>query len=265
MYQFIHSNKKSIGSIVCCLVIATITMSFQNTPFSPLDQLDTLTGMQDTIPEKATNRDGKISMKDFDQMMLNLDEENIKMKAELSKIDFDKIHKEIAASLNKVDFDKIKMDIDKAMKQIDVAKIEQGVKSALKEIDWNTMNRDVKLSLQDAKKEIEKINMAEIKKEIEKAKLEIEKSRKELKNINLDGIMKNANAGITKAKEELRLTKEMFNEMEKEGLISQKDGFTIEFKNKDLLINGKKQSDAITSKYRQYIKEDSFKISISKE
>ena len=265
MYQFIHSNKKIIGSIVCCLVIATITMSFQNTPFSPLDQLDTLAGLQDTTPGKAENRDGKISMKDFDQMILNMDKETIKIQTELSKIDFDKIHSEITASLNRVDFDKIKLDIDKAIKQIDVAKIEQGVKSALKEINWNKMNNDIKLSLQDAKQAIEKIKMKELKSEMEKAKIEVEKSRKELKKINVEEIMKNANAGITKAKEDLRLKKEMFNEMEKEGLISQMDGFTIEFKNKALLINGKNQSEAIANKYRQYIKGDSFKISISKE
>ena len=32
----------------------------------------------------------------------------------------------------------------------------------------------------------------------------------------------------------------MFNEMEKDGLINQKDGFSIEFKDKDLYINGNK-------------------------
>jgi|SRR5665647_356728 len=187
------------------------------------------------------------------------------MQQEITKIDFDKIHKEITTSLNKIDFDKIKMDIDKAMKEIDFAKIEQGVQSALKEINWNKINNEVKISFQDAKKEIEKVNMEAVKKEMEKAKLEIEKSKNEIKKINLDEIMKNANAGIAKAKAALRLTKEIFNEIEKDGLINQKEGFTIEYKDKTLIINGKKQSEAISHKYQQDIKGDSFKIRISKE
>jgi hypothetical protein len=56
----------------------------------------------------------------------------------------------------------------------------------------------------------------------------------------------------------------MFSEMEKEGLIDQKDGFSIELKNKALFINGKKQPEATYEKYRKYIKGDSFKIKISK-
>ncbi len=245
--------------------MGVVSMSFQNNPFGPIDKLDTLSEIQDTIPEKGAKTDNQMSMKDFNQLMLNMDKEMIKMQKEISKIDFDKMHQQITASLNKVDLDKIKLDIDKAMKEIDIDKIEQGVKSALKEIDWNKVNNDVKVSLQEAKKEIEKINMVEIKKEMEKAKLEIEKSKNEIKKINVDEIMKNANAGIAKAKEELQLTKNMFTEMEQEGLINQKEGFTIEFKDKALYINGKKQSEATSQKYKSYIKGDSFKISISKE
>ena len=266
MNQIIQKNKKIIAGIAACLLIGGITMSFQNTAFGPIDKLDTLTDTQDTIPsEKAKEDDSKMNMKDFDLLLQNMDKEILNMQKEVTKIDFDKMHQDITASLNKVDFDKIKTDIDKAMKEIDFSKIEQGVKSALNEIDWENIDDEVKGSLQEAKKEIEKINMDAVKKAMEKAKLEIEKSSKEIKKINIDEIMKNANAGIAKAKEELRLTKKMFNEMEKDGLINQKEGFTIEYKDKTLIINGKKQSEAIRHKYQQYIKGDSFKISISKE
>ncbi len=57
----------------------------------------------------------------------------------------------------------------------------------------------------------------------------------------------------------------MFNEMEKDGLINSKEGFTIEYKNKDLYIDGKKQSEKTTDKYRKYFKQDHFKIRIDKE
>jgi bla regulator protein BlaR1 len=266
MNKIFQKNKNIIAAITAGLVIGGITMSFQNTPFGPIDKLDTLMDSQDTLPaEKNKEDDSRMSMKDFDLLIQNMDKEMIKMQKEVTKTNFDKMHQEIAASLDKVDFDKIKREIDKAMKDIDFSKIEKGVKSALNEIDWENVDDAVKGSLQDAKKEIEKINMESVKREMEKAKLEIEISRNELKKINIDEIAKNANAGIAKAKEELRLKKQMFNEMEKDGLISKKEGFTIEYKDKTLIINGKIQNDAVRDKYQQYIKGDPFKISISGE
>ena len=264
MKKITLKNKSLVAGLVACLVIAAVTMSFQ-TNFGPLGKLDSLTELQDTIPENNGDDEAKMSIHEYDQLMLKMDQEIIKMQEEIKKLDLNKMHNDIAASLDKVDFDKIKLDIDKAMKQVDFKKIENGVKSALNGIDWNKMNEDVKLSLQEAKKEIEKVDMDEMKKEMEKAKIEIQKSKDEIKKINFDEIMKNANKEVLKAKEELRLSKTMFNEMEKEGLIRQKDGFSIELKNKTLYINGKKQSDTTREKYQKYIKGDSYKISIKKE
>lgn len=265
MHPIIQHNKRIIAIIAACLLIIGITMSFQNTPFGPIDKLDSLTDLHDTLPEKPGKEEATMSMKDFDQLMQDMDKEGLQMQQEISKIDFDKIHKEVTASLNKVNFDKINRGIDKAMQDIDIAKIEQGIQYALKEIDWNKADNNVKLSLQQAKKEMEKINMEAVKKELRDAKLEIEKSRNEMKKINLDKIMKNASEGIVNAKDELRLTRDMFKEMEKDGLINPKEGFTIEYKNKTLLINGKKQRETIKNKYQQYIKGDSFKMNIRRE
>jgi len=102
-------------------------------------------------------------------------------------------------------------------------------------------------------------------KEKQKAELEIEKSKKDIKNIQVDEFMKTAKEGISKSIIELRLKKEMFTEMEKDGLIKPQEGFTIEYKDKNLFINGKKQNQATTDKYKKYIKGDSFKISIAKD
>lgn len=264
MYQLTH-NQKIVAVITACLLIGGITMSFQNVPFGPFDKLDTLTGIQDTIPEKQKENEAKLTITDFDQLMQKMNEEMGKMQKEITKIDLEQMHKDLASSLDKVNFDQINSNIDKAMKDVDFEKIEKSIKTALKEVDWNELNEDIRISLQEAKKEIDKINMEDVKKEIRKAKDEIEKSKNEIKKINIDELMKTATAGILSAKEELRLTKEMFNEMEKDGLINQKEGFTIEFKDKTLMINGKIQSEAVKEKYQRYIKGDSFKISIGKE
>ena len=57
----------------------------------------------------------------------------------------------------------------------------------------------------------------------------------------------------------------MFTEMEQDGLINSKQGFNIEYKNKNLYINGAKQSEQVTSKYRKYFKDEHFEITIDKE
>ena len=264
MKQFIQKNKRAIAGVATCLAIGAATMSFQ-TLYGPMEKLDTLTELQDTIPPNNNNSEPGISMKEYDELMGKMDKKIIQMQEEISKLNMDKMHQDIIASLDKVNFDKIRLDIDKAMKEVDFNKIEKGVQSALKEIDWSQINADVKVSLQDAKKEIDKINMEEVKKEMKKVQQELQKSKLEIEKLNVDEIMKNANKEIVRTKEELTLIKTMFNEMEREGLINQKEGFSIEFKNKTLLINGKKQSEATREKYQRYIKGDSFKINISKE
>ena len=82
---------------------------------------------------------------------------------------------------------------------------------------------------------------------------------------DMSKIMKEVQEGIEKAKQELKQVKAMFNEMEKDGLINPKQGFSIAYKGKDLYINGTKQSEQVTDKYRKYFKEDHFEITIDKE
>ena len=56
----------------------------------------------------------------------------------------------------------------------------------------------------------------------------------------------------------------MFNEMERDGLISTKEGFSIEYKDRSLYINGNKQTEQVTDKYRKYIKREHFRIDIDR-
>ena len=70
---------------------------------------------------------------------------------------------------------------------------------------------------------------------------------------------------LKKAKTELKDTKEMISEMEKDGLVDSKKGFELEYKDKVLYIDGKKQTEKVTEKYRKYFKKEHFKIRIDKE
>lgn len=273
MKQFILKHKKAITGTLAMLMMGVITMSFLDSPlgynkFTGEDEFAYEGCSTDTLPEKEG-----IKMKDFDKLQDQLDKALGKVDAELKGLDFSKIQKDaMESALKAVDMDKIMKNVELSLKNIDLDKIMSDVSTSLKNVDLNFKSAEIEKALAEAGKEMEKaklqlkeIDKETIKKEMEKAKQEIEKSKREIEKIDMTKIMDEARAGIDKAKDELKLTKEMFTEMEKDGLIDSKAGFTIEYKNKELYIDGKKQDEKTTGKYRKYFKEDHFKMTIEKE
>ncbi len=275
MKHFILKNKKALTGTIAFLLIGAMTMSFQDSPFGyskylEKDALKISAGCADTIPDKEFTESMK--MKDFDKLQSELDRTLKQVDAELRKIDLSGIEKQIESSLKSVDMEKIMKDVELSLKSIDMDKMMADISSSLKDIDLKHNTAEIEKALAEAKKEIENakleikdIDKAAMKKEMANAEKEIEKARAEIKKIDLDKIMDEARAGIDKAKAELKLTKEMFTEMEKDGLINSKKGFSIEYKNKDLFIDGKRQPEKVTDKYRKYFKEDPYKITIDKD
>lgn len=272
MKQFILNHRKAITGTIAMLMIGFSTMSFPDSPlgYSKLTGEDNFTteGCTDTLPEKEG-----ISMKEFDKLQVELEKVMGKVGAELKGIDFEKIQKDAGEiALKEIDVEKIMKTVEQSLKGIDLDKTMADVSSSLKDLKTDYKSEEVEKAMAEAKKEIEKakkemkeIDKDAIRKELEEAKKEIEKSKQEIEKIDMTKIMDEARAGVDKAKEELKLTKEMFNEMEKDGLVNSKAGFTIEYKNKELYIDGKKQDEKTTDKYRQYFKEDPSKITIKKE
>lgn len=263
MKAFIAKNKKHIAIAAACVLIGGITMSFYPLQFGPIQHFDSLSETSDTIPAKS--RHGKMTKTEYDKLMNDLNADVQKALEDVRSIDANKLSKEIAASLKDLESDKIKMELDKAIKEVDWADIEKELHEAMNNVQLDKISEEVKTSLERAKKEMEKINMDVVSKEIESAKVELEKSKAAFEKIDFDKIMKEAGASIDKAKHMLLLQKEFFTELEKDGLINAKDGFTIEYKEKLLYINGKKQSEAVTDKYRHYIPGDDYKITIEKK
>lgn len=205
-------------------------------------------------------------MKEYDKLMQDLNTDMKKFAEDLQKLNDDAVGKNLNEAFDKINFDEIKASVDKAIKEIDFASIEKDVQSAMQEVDWKKMNKEITASLKCAKDAIDKIDMKDLKDELEKAKKEIEKSREEIRKIDFKKISAEANEGMKKAGDELRIKKEMFNEMENDGLINHSKGFEIEYRKGNLYINGKKQPDSVVNKYRKYFKEDDdYKIEIDKE
>lgn len=263
MKQFISNNKKIITAFAICLLIAGVSLSFQTIQYGPLQQFDSITDVPDTIP--SDEHQEKLNIKQFNDLMETLNVDVKKAMEEVSKIDMSKINKELKESLKEIDAEKIKQQIDVALKQVDMAAIQNEMSKAMKEVEWSKISTDVKLALDKATNEIKHINMKEIDEQLSRAKIEIEKAKTELKKIDLSKAIKEAETGIKLAQKQLKAQKEMFAEMEKDGLINSKEGFSIEYKDKMLYINGKQQPDAVTEKYRQYIPGDHYKITIDKE
>lgn len=76
--------------------------------------------------------------------------------------------------------------------------------------------------------------------------------------------MSKAKEGMEKAKAELQELKNFTDELVKDKLIDKTKGYTIEWKNGDLYINGKGQPKSVSDKYRKYYKRDG-KIKMNEE
>lgn len=269
MKQFIEKHKKAVTGIAAAMGIGIIALSFQDSPFISHDY-ELTENCRDTVPDR--NYEGSMKMKDFDKLIDQMDNTFLDVEKNIKNIDIDKMMKGVEASLASIDMDKIMKDVSLSLKNIDVDKILRDVQLSLKDIKTDEISKEVESALKEAqteiakaKKEIAEVDTKSIARDLEAAKKEIEKSKAEFGKIDMTKIMDEAREGIDKAKAELKQIKQMFLEMEKDGLIDTKKGFSIEYKNKELLIDGKKQTEEVTNKYRHYFKDDHFKMKIDKD
>jgi hypothetical protein len=78
-----RKKQRSITAAGVCLLIAGITMSFQPLQFGPIQHYDSLSEPGDTIPSKKEWHE-KMTMKEYDELMKNLDVEMKKAMEEVS-------------------------------------------------------------------------------------------------------------------------------------------------------------------------------------
>ncbi len=260
-----HSNRTILLGISLCIILAFTAMAFQDsTKINKPPQRTVL----DTLP-KNQNIDIDLDMKDLDltiKKSLEMAEKSLK------EIDFDKISKQVEQSMKQIDMAKLQTEINNSMKAIDWDKMKMEIDRSMKEIDLTKIKMNIEKEVRDAMKdintdelkksmeELKRINFDDLKKEMENLKKEMELNKDHLK-IEMD----KAKLELLKAKAGLSDIKDMTIEMEKDGLLNKKESNTIEYKNKELLINGKKQSQEVTEKYRKYFKGDNFKFKFNGE
>jgi hypothetical protein len=227
-------------------VAVIIICAWQNPGQNQKDSQKVYVNQKDTIPGDLNKEDyDEFKMKDLDKAMKELDINMDKLDEQMKHLDVN-IDKEIEESLAKVDFDKIGKEVEESVNAINWKELQKEIDNSMdqaqeeiKKIDFNKINDEMK-ELQ------EKFQSKEFKEQFNSEKLHKE----------IDDAMSKAKEGIEKAKEELREMKNFTDELAKDKLIDKKKGYTIEWKNGDLYINGKEQPKDVSDKYRKYYKKD---------
>lgn len=251
---------------------------------------------KDTIPVQQPNQNNTEGSKDIDERLLQLEkamehvERQLKQKdwdkiqrqveASLSKVNLDKIQQQLEAAIKSIDLDKIRLETEAALKNIDLEKIRSEIKSAIAQVTdktkWKELDTELNQALKEAQKSIEetkKIDFEKIKKELQQTKIEwqeerkriekdLQEAREEIKNdkTRIQDELGKAKEEISKAKDELQGYKTMISEMETAGLLNTSADYSIEYKGNELFINGRKQTNEVTDKYKRYFKKENTSI-----
>jgi len=227
--------------LIVCFSIALVAWAGQKQTHQP-NVKQTYT---DTTPKK--NADKKI--RDLDEAIDELNKVDLKVDLEKAKseiaeamknIDMAKVQMEVDKAMKEVDMEKIKSEIEKATQSIDAAKINEDIKESLGKIDWDKMKKDLD--------EVKKIDMTKLNADMKKLEIEMQELGPKIQKD-----MEKAKVDIEKAKVEMKEYKGFVDGLEKDGLINKKEGYSIEHKNGELTINGKKQPAEVYNKYRSFL------------
>jgi hypothetical protein len=121
------------------------------------------------------------------------------------------------------------------------------VHESLAKVDWEKMKKqmeEMKVQLD----EVKKIDMSKLSEDMRK----VEKEMKEL-GPKIEKEMEKAKVEMEKAKVEMKEYKSFVDGLEKDGLIDKKGNYTIQHRNGELIINGKKQPADVYNKYRSFL------------
>ena len=228
----------------------------------------------DTIPDKnkVKNIDDALeqlekSKKEFERTLQQKDwEKEMKEAMDKSHFDAEKMKQQIDEAVKQIDAKKMQEDLTKAMKEVDLEKMKVELQQNLEKVDLAQMKDQMEKAMKqidaakiqaDINSSIAKIDMEKIKLELDKVKdidfKGMEESLKKMKP-ELEKSMQNAKESIEKAKKELLEYKGFIDGLDKDGLIDKDKSYTIQYRNGELTINGKKQSAEVVKKYNSYLK-----------
>jgi chromosome segregation ATPase len=231
---------------VACFSVALIAWGGQKQTHP---QKRTEQNANDTTPKTKTDKkirdlDDAIDELNNAEIKLNMDKVKAELQDAMKNIDMDKVKMEMDKAMKEVDMEKIKAEVEKATKEIDAAKIEQEVKESLAKVDMEKINDQIKKELE----EVKKIDMSKLNDDMKKLQMELKDMQPKIEKE-----MEKAKVEMEKAKVEMKEYKGFVDGLEKDGLINKKEGYTIQHKSGELIINGKKQPADVYDKYRDFL------------
>jgi hypothetical protein len=216
------------------------------------DALEQIEKSQKDLEHTLQSKDWDKGMKDaLDKVHFDADKMKLQIDEAMKNVDAKKIQEEINKAMKDVDFEKMKTELKENMDKIDMQQMKDEIAKAMKQIDAEKIKMDINAS-------IAKIDMDKIKIEMDKVKdidfKGIEDNLKKMKP-EIEKSMQNAKESIEKAKTEMLAYKNFIDRLDKDGLINKNKNYTIEYKNSELTINGKKQSVDVVKKYNSFLKD----------
>ncbi|HKP31333.1 MAG TPA: hypothetical protein VJT83_01330 [Chitinophagaceae bacterium] len=226
----------------------------------------------------------------FDKLKEEIDQAMKQVQLDMSKhkIEMERLQQELKETFSKVNMEKMQDELRLSMKELDkmdVAKMKAEMQQSLKELD-KMDHAKMKAEMQQSLKELDKLDLEKMKKELSHAmeevhnKVNVEQMHKELemmKKVDMDKVKKDlekaheelqknkehmkidmgkAREEIAKAKIDLQNYKSMVAGMEADGLINTNEDYKIEYNDGELIINGKKQPESVTDKYKKYFRKN---------
>jgi hypothetical protein len=220
----------------------------------------------DDVLNELNNVDMKVEMekaqKEISEAMKNFDSDKLKGDIEkaMKEVDFDKISREVNESISKMDWDKMRKEVDESMAKVDWDKMRKEINESMTKVDWDKMKKEVEQGMAKVDWEKMKKDMEQVKNmNLDKLNIDMKKMDEELKKLGPQ--MEKAKVEIEKAKAEVKEYKDFVDGLQNDGLINKKEGYTIKHKDGELIVNGKKVSNEVYSRYRAFLeKHKTFRI-----
>src|SRR5579862_8213557 len=253
------------------LAIAAVSIAWQQSDIS--DRKNVGRVVQDTVapghkPYKE-DRDSRRDDKDLDKAMNKLDKALEKAAQNLENINWKEVEEEIKSSTeeatnqleqHQIDVGHLRQKLDEVMKNIDLDKIRKGTDRAMKRaaesINYEDLNKEIQRSLDEAKSELDREDIQRFLHEA--GKVNMEKMRGELENLADE--LKKAKNELLKEPKTIEPYCDMMALMERDGLITDSNNFSIDYHDNELYVDGKKQSRDILDKYKPYFKGGKIKL-----
>lgn len=203
------------------------------------------TPVTDTVPTKQKK------IRDLDEAIDEIDRAETEVQRSMKEVDQEKMQADIRKAMKEVDINmaKVKEEMARSMKDFDKQKIELEVQKAMQQIDAEKIKKEVHEALAS-------IDTEKMKADLEKVKeIDMTKMKEELANIQpqVEKAMKEAHVSIEKARKEMTAYRNLVNALDRDGLLKKSGNYTVEYKDKELTVNGKKLSAEDKKKYSEYL------------